>query len=143
MPLGKPADKMQRRTPQTEGTTLVGLSEGLRRHPGAAPEIVCTVHQFRAALQTMIAETPASGDGVQLERAAGLLLFLDTPKGIQSRPYFCYYSSRLRLTDSDPGRGVFAAEDIPAQTIIETCPALVLPPKDLDAIRSTELNHYT
>lgn len=98
MPLGKPANKMQRRTPQTEGTTLVGLSEG---HPCAAPEIVCTVHQFRAALQTMIAESPASGDVVQLERAAGLLLFLDTPKGIQSRPYFCYYSSRLRLADSD------------------------------------------
>lgn len=62
---------------------------------------------FTAALQTtgacgtMVAEIAASGDVVKLERAAGLLMFLDTAKGIQSRPKFYRYSSRLELTDFD------------------------------------------
>ena len=40
------------------------------------------------------------------------------------------------------GRGVFAAEPIEAGAIIEICPVLVLPPKDLTLIHKTALHDY-
>ena len=50
----------------------------------------------------MIAETSEAGDAVKLERAAGLLMFLDTPKGIEQRPKLSYSTFQiLDLTDFD------------------------------------------
>jgi SET domain-containing protein len=40
------------------------------------------------------------------------------------------------------GRGIFATQDIPAETVIETCPVIALPPKDLSHIERTELYNY-
>jgi uncharacterized protein len=42
------------------------------------------------------------------------------------------------------GRGVFASEDIPANTVIEVSPVLVLDKNENDEhISKTELCHYT
>lgn len=42
------------------------------------------------------------------------------------------------------GRGVFAAARIPAHTIVETCPVLVLDPtENKNHVEKTELFHYT
>ncbi|KAF4637332.1 hypothetical protein G7Y89_g749 [Cudoniella acicularis] len=61
-------------------------------------------------------------DGIPLQRADGLILVLETPKG----------------------RGVFASKDIPARTVLEVSPVLVLDPKENDEhIKHTELYHYT
>ncbi|KAF7845704.1 hypothetical protein BT93_L1087 [Corymbia citriodora subsp. variegata] len=61
-------------------------------------------------------------DGLPLTRHPDLVLISDTPKG----------------------RGVFAAKDIPAHTILETCPVLVLDPQENKLhIEKTSLYHYT
>lgn len=45
---------------------------------------------------------------------------------------------------SSSGRGVFAAARIPAYTVLETCPVLVLDPtENKEHIAKTELFHYT
>jgi len=40
------------------------------------------------------------------------------------------------------GRGVFSTEDIPAGSVIEICPVILLPPDQVKAIESTELYDY-
>ena len=40
------------------------------------------------------------------------------------------------------GRGVFAAEDIPAGALIEECPILALPETEMIAAMSTDLGNY-
>ncbi|CAD0094787.1 unnamed protein product, partial [Aureobasidium vineae] len=61
-------------------------------------------------------------EAVPLTRHCDIKLVLDTPKG----------------------RGVFAAARIPAHTVLETCPVLVLEPtENKDHIEKTELYHYT
>ncbi|KAI4727014.1 hypothetical protein E4T49_05276 [Aureobasidium sp. EXF-10728] len=51
---------------------------------------------------------------------------------------------RLTLRLPLPGRGVFAAARIPAHTVLETCPVLVLDPtENAQHIEKTELFHYT
>ncbi|KAH0339323.1 protein methyltransferase, partial [Aureobasidium melanogenum] len=61
-------------------------------------------------------------DAVPLTRHSDIKLVLDTPKG----------------------RGVFAAARIPAHTVLETCPVLVLDPtENKEHIEKTELFHYT
>ncbi|EKG21831.1 hypothetical protein MPH_00751 [Macrophomina phaseolina MS6] len=61
-------------------------------------------------------------DHVALRRSAHLVLVLDTPKG----------------------RGVFAAQDIPARTTIEVCPVLPLGVEEYEQyVRHTSLHHYT
>jgi hypothetical protein len=48
------------------------------------------------------------------------------------------------LFPSSSGRGVFAAARIPAYTVLETCPVLVLDPtENKEHIAKTELFHYT
>ncbi|CAD6450417.1 f9f9a738-fd71-4e55-ba28-9b6bc6a97c9b [Sclerotinia trifoliorum] len=60
--------------------------------------------------------------GIALSRSSSLTLILDTPKG----------------------RGIFASKAIPAHTILEVCPVLVLDPAENEThIRKTELYHYT
>ncbi|TVY73456.1 SET domain-containing protein [Lachnellula suecica] len=60
--------------------------------------------------------------GIQLTRAEGLVLVLETPKG----------------------RGVFASKDIPARTVLEVCPVLVLDPvENKEYIEKTDLYNYT
>jgi hypothetical protein len=42
------------------------------------------------------------------------------------------------------GRGVFATKLIPAKTVLDTCPVLVLGLKEVaDHIEHTSLHHYT
>lgn len=42
------------------------------------------------------------------------------------------------------GRGVFASQPIPSNTILDTCPVLILPPSEVSQhTRHTTLNHYT
>ncbi|CZT08749.1 uncharacterized protein RCO7_03444 [Rhynchosporium graminicola] len=61
-------------------------------------------------------------NGIPLERAAGLVLVMDTPKG----------------------RGVFASRDIPGRTVIEVSPVLVLDPvENEEHVRKTNLYNYT
>ena len=67
-------------------------------------------------------EKPENCQPVKLQRASGLTLIANTPKG----------------------RGVFASERIPARTVIEVCPVLILDPKDAgNHISKTMLDHYT
>lgn len=40
------------------------------------------------------------------------------------------------------GLGVFTKTHIPAQSIIEICPIIYLPPKDIPGVQKTELNNY-
>ena len=40
------------------------------------------------------------------------------------------------------GRGVFVGEDIPEGTIIEICPLLLIPPKDVPLIHQTVIHDY-
>src|SRR5690349_806095 len=57
-----------------------------------------------------------------LRRIPGLILIPDTPKG----------------------RGVFTTQPIPAKTVVDVCPVLVLDRRDVDDhIRYTLLHHYT
>lgn len=65
----------------------------------------------------------ASGqEDVQLQRCPYLIIKTDTPKG----------------------RGVFATKDIPAHTIIDICPVLVLGiDENKKHIENTSLYHYT
>ncbi|KAF2467076.1 protein methyltransferase [Lindgomyces ingoldianus] len=59
---------------------------------------------------------------IPLKRCTGLVLVSDTPKG----------------------RGVFASENIPAKTIIDVCPVLVLGlDENVKHIEHTSLWHYT
>ncbi|CZR59625.1 uncharacterized protein PAC_09519 [Phialocephala subalpina] len=61
-------------------------------------------------------------EGIPLKRAEGLVLIMDTPKG----------------------RGVFASKDIPARTVLEVAPVIVLDPVENDQyIKKTVLYHYT
>ena len=40
------------------------------------------------------------------------------------------------------GLGIFTAEDIPAGSLLEICPVIVLPAEELDAIHQTKLHDY-
>jgi SET domain-containing protein len=40
------------------------------------------------------------------------------------------------------GRGVFTAEDLPADALLEICPAIILPPEELSTIHQTHLHDY-
>lgn len=73
---------------------------------------------------------------VSLDRAAGLVLVSNTPKG----------NAEGRLEEVIHlllGRGVFATRRIPAKTVVEICPVLVFPAQDFRTIEDTLLNHYT
>lgn len=49
----------------------------------------------------------------------------------------------LYITESElHGRGVFTGVPIAAESLIEICPVLVLPAKDMEAIKSTALYDY-
>lgn len=52
---------------------------------------------------------------------------------------------RLHLVKNTPkGRGIFAGRNIPAGTVIDTCPALILDPtENVEHIEKTSLYHYT
>ena len=48
------------------------------------------------------------------------------------------------IVDQSPGRGVFATKDIPAKTILDICPVLVLGiEENKQHIEHTSLYHYT
>jgi hypothetical protein len=77
---------------------------------------------------------------VQLVRAEGLALVLDTPKGTYTPPHHFTHSEN----DREPGRGVFAGRDIPGGTILEICPVLILDPQENEEhVRKTDLYNYT
>lgn len=77
---------------------------------------------------------------VELRRAEGLVLILDTPKG--NLAHVCFIL--LLLINSFSGRGVFASRDISAGTQLDVCPVLVLDPNENEEhIRKTDLYNYT
>ena len=48
------------------------------------------------------------------------------------------------LSETPKGRGVFASALIPAGTVVETCPVLVLDrQQNTEHVEKTELYHYT
>lgn len=49
---------------------------------------------------------------------------------------------RVRLM-AVTGRGIVTARNIRARSVVEISPVLVMPLEDLDAVKSTTLNHYT
>jgi hypothetical protein len=64
----------------------------------------------------------ASSDDIPLQRCPDIAIKVDTPKG----------------------RGVFATRDIPARTIIDICPVLILGiEENKKHIENTSLYHYT
>ncbi|KAF2765713.1 SET domain-containing protein [Teratosphaeria nubilosa] len=70
----------------------------------------------------MPAENGIPDNAISLQRFAPLYLISNTPRG----------------------RGVFAGAAIPSRTIIDTCPVLILDPKEnTDHIEKTSLFHYT
>ena len=76
---------------------------------------------------------------IPLERAKGLVLVLDTPKG-RSLPNFVSSLSRKLI---DIGRGVFASTSISAKTIVEVCPVLIFDEEDNKSyISKSVLRHY-
>lgn len=50
----------------------------------------------------------------------------------------CIYFAPSRLG----GRGVFTTEAIPAGTLLEVCPVIVMPPSDLKLVHQTFLHDY-
>jgi hypothetical protein len=65
------------------------------------------------------------------------MLFILHPSSIKPQP-------QPFLSDTIPGRGVFASKPIPSKTIIDVCPVLVVETEaDLKHIEQTCLNHYT
>lgn len=74
---------------------------------------------------------------VLLRRLSTLELVLDTPKGTTSHPL-------PPSANPPPGRGVFATALIPAGTLIDTAPIILLPPNDFTThITHTTLLHYS
>lgn len=52
--------------------------------------------------------------------------------------------NQVSLISIPIGRGVFASQDIPARSVLEVCPVLVLDPSENENhIKKTELYHYT
>lgn len=76
---------------------------------------------------------------VSLRRAPGLTLVLSTPKGLHGRKIDI---NSIRLMPYT-GRGIVAARNIQARSIVDINPVLVMPFEDLNAVKSTTLNHYT
>ena len=51
--------------------------------------------------------------------------------------------SSLYYAPSDThGRGVFTISDIPKNSIIEVCPVIIVPPKDMELLKQTVLYNY-
>ena len=89
----------------------------------------------------MISGSPSNNDVVALNRASGLVVVMDTPKGL-----VIIHNARIAAhanAKTIVGRGIFAGKDIPAGSVVETSPVLIMPMQDLDALKSTLLNHYT
>jgi SET domain-containing protein len=51
-------------------------------------------------------------------------------------------SSLFIAPSSLGGRGVFTTRLIPAESLIEMCPVIVLPPSDIEHIHATKLHDY-
>ena len=83
--------------------------------------------------------TPSIKTDIPLQRFPHLYIKVDTPKG----------RTHLHLltgvgANQSTGRGVFATEIIPAKTVIEVCPVLVLGlNENKKHIEYTSLYHYT
>lgn len=84
--------------------------------------------------------TPSIKTDIPLQRFPHLYIKVDTPKG---RTHFISLRMWGRANQST-GRGVFATEIIPAKTVIEVCPVLVLGlNENKEHIEYTSLYHYT
>lgn len=85
--------------------------------------------------------TPTNSSDISLQRFPDLLIKPDTPKGILVPSRMPLHEKlNLRIL----GRGVFATKSIPAKTIIDTCPVLVLSAEEnVKHIEHTSLYHYT
>lgn len=84
---------------------------------------------------------PTNKSDISLQRLRGLYIKVDTPKGPM---HLSIHSMRYGGADLDIGRGVFSTQAIPAKTVIEVCPVLVLGlEENKDHIEHTSLYHYT
>ncbi len=89
---------------------------------------------------------PTNSTNIPLQRCLDLEVKLDTPKGL--RILFCvrfplpgFWQVR---SPAQTGRGVFATKDIPAGTVIDVCPVLVLGlQENKKHIEHTSLYHFT
>ena len=89
---------------------------------------------------------PNSVAPIFLQRAPGLFLVLDTPKGCSCHFYTYTFSFVAHfMTNYSPlGRGVFASCNIPAKTVVDICPVLVLSVEENEKyVKNTHLVHYT
>ena len=69
-------------------------------------------------------------------------MVMDTPKGSHECISTSASSFHVCLM-TDIGRAIMAARNVQARSVVEVSPVLVLPLEDIDAVRSTTLNHYT
>lgn len=89
----------------------------------------------------MISGSRSNDIVVALNRASGLVMVMDTPKGL-----IIIHNARIAVDANAKtiiGRGIFATKDIPADSVVEISPVLIMPMQDLDALKSTLLIHYT
>lgn len=115
----------------------------LRRFKSSYLEVVRPGKEY-----TMPTYTQTFDGALLLERATGLVLVSDTPKGRYKMtvnlsiqlPCERFWIDRLICSS---GRGVFASTTILAGSLIEISPVLVLPLHDVNAINTTLLPHYT
>lgn len=92
--------------------------------------------------KTNIIEWLTYNKGVSLRRAPGLTMVMDTPKGSHECISTSASSFHVCLM-TNIGRAIVAARNIQASSVVEVSPVLFLPLEDIDAVRSTTLNHYT
>lgn len=78
-------------------------------------------------------------EAVLLIRAEGLIMISNTPKGMKLRASIVQVEDLIAWS----GRGVFASSDLPAKSIIEISPVLILPAGDVHVVKTTLLDHYT
>lgn len=95
---------------------------------------------WRQTLSNIMA-TPSDKADIPLQRFQGLYIKVDTPKGRLDFPPTCVRHGGAYVAI---GRGVFATKVIPAKTVIEVCPVLILGLEENKThIEHTSLYHYT
>lgn len=110
--------------------------------PKSHPSISNTISRLLYSTPQM--DLPAASH-IPLQRCPDLGIISDTPKGcIVTRVFARLLLLFLEYADALVGRGVFATRDIPAKTVIDVCPVLVLGiEENKKHLEHTSLYHYT
>lgn len=82
---------------------------------------------------------------IPVVRADGLVLVLNTPKGEHLQNFLLQSPGCLSQNVlNNLGRGLYACKDIPAHTVIDIAPVLVLDPVENEHhVKKTQLYNYT